>query len=102
MIYDFMGTYEPRPEGTAFALGFREDPELLGRMLRQCYLDWMTAGDQARAFHVTKRLYEQLTGSIDQDRVGFATMTPYKPGGPAGRKVTDQEAADRASWDIIG
>lgn len=66
--FDGLGTYEPRPDGTAGALGWTEPPETLRRMLMQCYRD--TLDDpmgQAFAHHTTKRLYEQLTGRMDAD-----------------------------------
>ena len=100
-MLDGMGTYEPRPEGTAWSYGWREDPELLGRMLRQCYRDWLDI-DQAVAFHVTKRLHEQLTGSINQNAVGWAKAIPYEDGPMHHRRLTDQEIADQASHGLIG
>jgi len=76
---------------------------MIARLCRQCYLDMMNGQNQAQAFHTAKRLFEQLTGSIDQFAVQRAIFPP-NIGGTAHRSreqpwiIEDAGRAGMVDW----
>ena len=99
-MFDPIGSYAPHPEGTAHAFGHREDARMVSRLVRQCYRDWLEMGE-AVAFHTAKRLYEQLTGSIDQAAVRRAIDPAFRSGPVYGRKLPSYLLEDDARFGMI-
>jgi hypothetical protein len=100
---DGLGTLDPRPAGTLYALtGVDEEPALLRRMLMQCYAD-LAPVDQAFAWHTVKRLYEQLTGRLDaQAAMRLALDFRYLSPLPYEKTRTADDRADLECRAMIG
>lgn len=100
--WDWFGDCLPRPDGTiAQITGRRESEAIIRRLCRQAYDDWMWA-DATIAYHLTKRLYEQLTGELNPDAAMAATFErEYSRPNPWGRVEVGQGAIDKLRFSAI-